>query len=299
MNDRRCRSGFTLVELLVAVAVIALLIGVLIPAIQGARRCAFLAGETSYARQLVLAYQMYADEHSGRLMPGYAYDVDGDDAQAVARDDSGRRVGGESGKRYPWRLLPYVDYQLGAVIPDAEEVGALRDVPALYHYLVSGAPRFGLNQTFLGGSADNGGAGGYARPAFAPIIEPIWGSGWFAERLTEVPRPDRMIVFARSSGFADESAPPIAVPGSVSLSLDGHYRLDPPRLTAPVWPVGEFSDRWGAVGTGNVKFGDKGKVSTASLDGSAGTLTYDEARDMRRWSPQADAPDWMLPALGR
>jgi hypothetical protein len=31
------------------------------------------------------------------------------------------------------------------------------------------------------------------------------------------------------------------------------------------------------------------------LDGHAEQLVWDDLRDMRRWSPQADSPEWMLP----
>lgn len=61
------RSAFTLVELLVVVAVIALLIGVLLPALGGARETARTSLCLTNQRQYGVAYAAHAGEHDGRL----------------------------------------------------------------------------------------------------------------------------------------------------------------------------------------------------------------------------------------
>jgi len=66
------QHGFTLVELLVAVAIIALLIGILIPAVGKARSAAESAVCGSNIRQLALANLMYADSNEGRFVAGAA-----------------------------------------------------------------------------------------------------------------------------------------------------------------------------------------------------------------------------------
>jgi prepilin-type N-terminal cleavage/methylation domain-containing protein len=60
------RRGFTLVELLVVVGVLALLLGVLVPALSQARRAArfMLGGQRQ--RHVVLAANLYAADHQGR-----------------------------------------------------------------------------------------------------------------------------------------------------------------------------------------------------------------------------------------
>ncbi len=64
--------GFTLIEVLVVVAIIALLISILLPSLNSAREQARLVSCTSNIRQLTLAFQMYASEH--RVFPGSSHD---------------------------------------------------------------------------------------------------------------------------------------------------------------------------------------------------------------------------------
>lgn len=63
------RHGFTLVELLVVVSIIALLIAMLLPALNKARATAQSVVCLSSLRQMVVGEMMYAQDHQGRLTP--------------------------------------------------------------------------------------------------------------------------------------------------------------------------------------------------------------------------------------
>ena len=103
------RKGFTLVELLVVIGIIAILIGVLLPALSRAREASNAVKCGSNARQLALAIRTFAEEHRG-YMPAVS------DDRWVKANDPSRRIwvyrndGSGNPKVLDWAssLLPYL-----------------------------------------------------------------------------------------------------------------------------------------------------------------------------------------------
>ena len=98
----RAKRGFTLIELLVVIAIIAILISLLLPAVQQAREAARRTQCKKNLKQIGLALHNYHDVHLA-FPPGYI-------ARNVTQSDA---AAAESGPGFAWGtfVLPYLDQE--------------------------------------------------------------------------------------------------------------------------------------------------------------------------------------------
>ena len=72
MGHKKGIEGFTLIELLVVIAIIAILLAILMPALNRVREQGKRAVCLSHLRQLGLVWIMYADDNDGYIVNGAA-----------------------------------------------------------------------------------------------------------------------------------------------------------------------------------------------------------------------------------
>lgn len=278
----RARSaGFTLVELLVVIGIIALLMGILLPVLSSARRVAIRCKTASDLRQMLVGYTMYAQDSGGALLWGYTPTTINGKLVQVEDPVRGGEYGVMIADRYPWRILPYCE-KIWALIhshtnlPPLPSKGDTDAVAWQKAYDLSLNPTFGINSTFVGGDKN-----------FQGFIgdRPNTG-GHVVFRYSEVRDTTRLIVFAESQAKSRVGA----------LPFDGdepglHY-LTPPRSHGQNWTVenDEFvlkNDKLMGIPQGR-----SGSTVVGFMDGHVEMMRPDELLDMRLWSARATSNDW-------
>ena len=274
--------GFTLTELLVAIAIIGIIVAILVPVAAGARRTAARMREVSALRGVLVAWTAYATEQQGWVLPGYRGGL-------AVRDEYGEPIppeayGGdvEIRKRYPWRLAPWLDQDFRRLYVGEHEAtleGLKSGDRARYYYFASLYPSFGLNSAFVGGDE--------ARFPSDPQL-PNGADNPFAQycvtRLSGARRPQRTIVFAssRTNATADSSI------------AEGYFRVDAPWLNtpAPRWAAQYSPDDPTSCGSVSTRHGDE--ACTGTVDGAVELVPVDALRDMTRWCDAAPEPEWWI-----
>lgn len=288
-----CRSrAFTLIELLVVIAIIALLVSILLPALAGARAAAYKARELSAAKQLMLAYLTYADDHRGSLLPGEIPEPmmrgPGGEAIMEALDDNGNKLSDPIASRYPWRLSPWLEQDLRGLVIDKNLYRRLADLPddptGYYGYQAgfSQHTTFGMNGT------------GYPKELSRRLLE----GRLMLRYMREVRHPAMLMVFASSRRES-------VIPADSHEMLPGSHKIEAPRINGPtgamVLPYGQANMTWdpdrAAADFGYLDLRHQGKAVTAMFDGHATMMglppgQYTQLRDMQHWSNWATHPTW-------
>lgn len=230
MKDRFLKKprAFTLIELLVVVAVIAVIAAIALPVVSGARKKALLASEIAAAKSVTAGLQMYSAENNGTVLPGFYTPPSGQVA-----DQKGNTIGGQEAKRYPWRLAPYLGYDVKkAFLASGQKI----QNPDELNYMVSLVPSLGMNTQWVGGDDRK------SSHPFNPRAARRFLESGGVTLMSQVQRPSRMIAFisatysdsrmgGRQPGYFSVEYPAVNVDfrhakeKALVVFLDGHTEL--------------------------------------------------------------------------
>ena len=253
-NHLTNQTGFTLIELLVVIAVIAVIAAIALPVLSGSRKRALLASEIAAAKSVTAGLQRYAADNNGAVLPGYYDPYDRNFPGPEVVDKDGKRITGEPAKRYPWRLAPYLGYDVKKAFLASGQKVVNDDLV----YTVSVFPSFGMNTAWLGG--DSGSSRSNPFSARASIREAYARNGGVT-RMAQILKPSQMIAFASAfdSGTMGGERQP------------GHFRIAHPAV--------------------NVDFRHaKDKALVVFVDGHTELLSREELQNERLWKNLPDQP---------
>jgi prepilin-type N-terminal cleavage/methylation domain-containing protein len=152
--------GFTVVELLTVVAIMAVLIGLLFPALSAARRRAYKTNETNDLRQIGMAWTAYSNSNNDAVLPGFlatevqqrwkvTYDFPNRNPVPPA-PDYGQSDPNAAGP-WAWRLLPYLSYSHEVVQRYSDKEDLSQDALMDEAEEVAYTSAFGYNAYYMGG----------------------------------------------------------------------------------------------------------------------------------------------------
>lgn len=272
------RRAFTLIELLVVVSIIALLVGILLPALSQARTAARGLRAKSDLKQLLVGYIAYQNDYKGELM--IAYPPTTLDGQMLSVEYLGHTFGPPVSQRYPWRLVPYVSGVWEVLhnhgdVPERPGPEDAASVAFLKSYYLSLYTSYGVNDVYVGGSVSNYGFIG-GEPNRGKHV--VFNNG-------EVRRTSDLIVMGDSQVRNIYPQP--------DNPQEGYFRLTPPRANGEQWRAA--GDDFDLV-SGTIMGVPKGRYGPAAgmgfFDGHVGGLTPGELQDMRHWANNATTEDY-------
>lgn len=303
-TSNRRPTGFTLVEMLITLAIIALLMGVLLTGLRSARNTAREGRQLSNLRQIHIAWQTYSTNNNESLLPGFIESAVQTAWKVKYRNSSGTAMNPDLCQTYPWRLGGYLDFSTELMLgyldrPDADfatsvfEGGtrpftmpaALAPVEAMAGSGTALQPEFGLNAYYMGGWWQM--VGGTPTMRFVDAKHPTTGASIFpvARSVAQVTRPEQTITFAGST-YSD----PGVIKGPDDIATGSAWVVPPWLGVTQIWEIGTSGDDGSitVLVSQAVPLRRFNSIPYSAADGSQRIGTFSELRDMKFWTNRQD-----------
>lgn len=318
----KSRPGFTIVEMLVVIGIIAVMIGLLLPALSSAQARGMKMREMSAVRQVGTAWILYSNQNRDTILPGYLeHDPSNVDVQDLWRTqyeypfaplidpsnpDAGqlpREIPKDIAAPWPWRLLEYLDYEynvlLGYRVDDDQSPMALVNRADT----VAHEPGFGYNAYYLGGwltvgtqtGSDPSGGGssgsGTVVPRFWNVQDAVTGKRVTVvhTRQSSLRQPAGMVAFCTSSEFEggeNFNARRVDDDRAGSFLVTPGYLAEELQWASADWVTVAANPSYVPIGRYN------GEIVILHADGSAGSARHDDLRGQAVWIDGINDPEF-------
>lgn len=314
---QKSRPGFTIVEMLVVIGIIAVLIGLLLPALSSAQARGMKMREMNAIRQVGTAWMLYSNQNRETILPGYLeHDPGAEDVQDVWRtqyeypvaplsdpnnpnsDTMSRVIPPEIAAPWPWRLLNFLDYDYNTLLgyrhDDEQTQLALVNEAEIVAY----EPAFGYNGYYVGGWLEVNAASG--SQSVAPRFWNVRDADT-DERVTVVHtrqsslrQPDETVAFCTASEF--ESGDTVGLRG-LDANVPGSHLVTPQYLAEELqWTIGAGTDVNYINAHGSPTHAPIGRYNLEVVflyaDGSVGTGRHNDLLGQAKWIDGINDPEF-------
>jgi hypothetical protein len=304
MDREHGRRGFTVVEVLAVIGIIVLLVGLLLPALSGAKKMSLKTRELNAIRQLIHAWAIYANSNGDSALPGWL-DPDVQEYWRVEYEYPNQTdIPADHAAPWPWRLAPLLEYSHEVLhgYADEPEYDQLAIDPD-ESLEIAMHPGFGYNAKYVGGWYEMVDIAGEPQPRhqFYDARADLNGDGTVAPgeharvvvtSIGRIRRSAGLVVFCSSSTFPDGT-----LVDEVRRDREGEHWVSPAYLTGELrWrvaPPGTTETVIEILGDEPVPIGRyTNNAATAFADGHTDTLLPGKLADQRYFIDIADRIDF-------